>query len=69
MDGLDIRKLLEQEPEFAEYAKEALFQGFVKADNDFLRGLYNFYMIGSTPEQVAQFIANSMLLNSGKDSV
>ena len=62
MNDIDFKKLTIQEPEFAEFVKNAVYESYLitMQGKEMLRAMYNFYQIGVTEKQAAQFMANAM---------
>lgn len=65
MDDIDFKKLSIQEPDFAAFTKNAIFESYLitKSGRELLKAMYNFYQIGMTEKQVTQFMANAMRQN------
>lgn len=56
--NIDYRELVEQEPEIQEYIKECLYLSIVdsKESTDLFKTLVNFYTIGMTSKDVAEWM-------------
>lgn len=62
-DDVNVEKLLEQDPEFNEFVREACFVAMTadkKQGNAFIGSLYSFWSIGMSKEQVADWIKSQM---------
>lgn len=63
IDDIDFKKISEQEPEFAEFAKDAMYLAFLATQIDFIKAMYSFYAIGMTSKQVSDWLITNMRLN------
>lgn len=59
---IDIRLLVDQEPEFRDYLMNVLTDGMLstKESHDFIRAIYNFYCIGISKEQATEWLAKTI---------
>jgi hypothetical protein len=62
---LNAKALVEQDPEFKEYAKDALLELFLSNKNTLpmIGALHGFYQTGMTQQQVAQWFKSVGLFN------
>jgi len=64
MDNINWNKVAEQEPEFVEFCKMALWTFTLNTvDKDFIKSMYSFYQIGMTSEQVSQWMSLNNRMN------
>lgn len=68
-DDIDFKKLLDQEPEFAGFAKDALYEGMLAINTEVIKGIWSFYQIGMTSQQVAQWMKTNMQINKPPEGV
>jgi hypothetical protein len=67
-ESVDVKKILEQDDDFREFAKEALLVNMLMLpeSRQFISALYSFYNIGMTKEQVIQWIKTASNLGLDK---
>lgn len=63
MSDIDIKKILDQDPEFKKFATDAVLEAFLLLNKEILTAMYSFYSIGMTSKQVAQWIRTNQHLN------
>ncbi len=56
MNDTDWQKLGKQEPEFADYCKNILWESIAMQQPDYIKAIYSFYQIGMTAEQVVNWM-------------
>lgn len=66
---VNIKKLLEQDADFKNFAEEAIFAVTManKASRDIIKSIYGFYSIGMTIKQVSEWLITLNSLSGGEE--
>lgn len=60
MVKIDYKKLLKEDKDFMDFCAEAYMKITLELNPDLIKGMYAFYQMGMTADQVAKFMKESL---------